>query len=113
MSKFKVGQVWVTRDGRKARIVATDCKDADYPVVALLESDEVGEEVQSFTPSGAFDRRGDSSRDLIREHREPREWWANIYEFSEQPALHFSKAYADEAAGSDRIECIRVREVIE
>jgi hypothetical protein len=84
--------------GACGRVVCVD-RPAVWPIVVVWDD-------------GNIDVYGADSNKL-REHREPREWWANIYEFSEQPALHFSKAYADEAAGSDRIECIRVREVIE
>ena len=100
MSQFKVGMIvqHAVYTELRGRVVCVD-RFGPHPVVVVWDD-------------GNIDVYGADSNKL-REHREPREWWANIYEFSEQPALHFSKAYADEAAGSDRIECIRVREVIE
>ena len=113
MSKFKAGQVWVTRDGRKARIVATDSKIRGYPVIALIEDESRGEEVASFSAFGVFDPRGTSSRDLVREHREPREWWVNVYDNGFRGALHSTKESAEDCERAGVIDRIRVREVIE
>jgi hypothetical protein len=43
-----------TRDGRPARIVATDAKRKDYPLVALVTSEEDREVVYNYTVDGRF-----------------------------------------------------------
>ena len=49
---------------------------------------------------------------VVKEYREPREFWVNVYA-DEMWAAHASKSDADKAAASDRVECIHVREVLE
>ena len=46
------------------------------------------------------------------EHRKPREFWANEYDFGFGGAFG-SKAEADKFADESRIRCIHVREVVE
>ncbi len=48
---------------------------------------------------------------VVKEHREPREFWANEYSSGEFH-LHPSKEAADNHANGYRIRCIRVREVL-
>jgi len=48
---------------------------------------------------------------VVKEYREPREFWVNIYD-NEARAAHASKSDADKAAASYRVECIHVREVL-
>jgi hypothetical protein len=43
--------------------------------------------------------------------RKPREFWVNVY--VHDTALHRSKASADASAGRGRLECIKVREVLD
>lgn len=56
-----------TRDGRKARILCADRRDPEYPIVALVEVPEEGEErVLTFSPAGGFvDDCGDHRTDLV------------------------------------------------
>lgn len=42
---------------------------------------------------------------------EPREWWVNIY--PNDAMIHENKESADISANLSRIECIRVREIID
>jgi hypothetical protein len=54
-------------------------------------------------------------------HPTPREWWVNEYQerngsmstVMHHGVMHHSRKLADECAGSHRVRCIRVREVIE
>lgn len=49
---------------------------------------------------------------VVKEHREPREWWVNEYEGALSP-LYRSKEKADRDAASGRVRCTHVREVLE
>ena len=49
---------------------------------------------------------------VIKEYREPREWWVNEYT-SGGKGVHENKEEADKYATRNRIRCIRVREVLE
>ena len=72
--KFVVGTTWVSRDGSKWRILATDGLDRVWPIIAMDMGD--GSAAQ-FDLDGKFiDAEDDdeSNYDLIREDREPREW---------------------------------------
>ena len=39
----------VTRDGRNARIICTDRRDLNFPIVTLIEKDSVGEVIYAHT----------------------------------------------------------------
>lgn len=41
----------VTRDGRRASIVCTDGREANYPIIALIEN-EYGKELETYTTEG-------------------------------------------------------------
>lgn len=72
----------VTGDGRNARIVCTDVKDDDYPILALVEQPEDSdhEDVYSYTKDGHYF----TSDFLLTEHNlffapEKHEGWLNIF----------------------------------
>lgn len=50
---------------------------------------------------------------VVKEHREPREFWINEYPGVVGSQAHDSKETADAVAGESRIRCIHVREVLE
>lgn len=52
-----------TRKGQAVRIIATDAKDAKYPVIGLRMTEEGGESTESWTVDGIF-QVGASWRDL-------------------------------------------------
>jgi hypothetical protein len=61
---IKVGDVLKTRDGRSARIVATDRKCNDgFTVVALVRVTETSEIVFNFKANGRYSYYDDSPRD--------------------------------------------------
>jgi hypothetical protein len=70
-----------TRDGRKARIIATGVKHHNYPVVALIEDEEGKEFVQTYTKDLKPNALSDypSLSDLV-EYHEPKVIWVNEYE---------------------------------
>ena len=72
----------VTEDGRNARIVCTDVKDDDYPILVLVEQPEDSdhEDVYSYTKDGHYY----ISDLLFTENNlffapEKHEGWVNIY----------------------------------
>ena len=69
----------VTRDGREARIICTDRKDADYPIIALVSRESIEKEsTLYYTKEGRFYVNGLSESDLFFV-AERREGWINIY----------------------------------
>ena len=67
----------VTRDGRSVRIICTDRRDADYPIVALTESTS-GEVVNFHTKDGKYFIKDISNCDLFFAP-EKHEGWMHIY----------------------------------
>ena len=70
----------VTRDGRNARIVSTDMRCANYPIVALVQIlDKYStEKVNTYTEDGELDIERPYSDDLFFAP-EKHEGWINIY----------------------------------
>lgn len=50
---FEVGQVWLTENKRRVRILATDVKDPHYPIVGAMESGDE-EIIEYFTKDGKY-----------------------------------------------------------
>ena len=67
----------VTRDGKNVRIVCTDKKGNDYPVVALIEWEKV-EEACDYTKDGYLNDGHITDYDLFFAP-EKHEGWVNIY----------------------------------
>ena len=69
----------VTGDGRNARIICTDKKGFDYPIVALIENKLEGfEGVLYYTKDGEYTANKSSDKDLFFAP-EKHEGWINIY----------------------------------
>lgn len=70
----------VTRDGRPVRIICTDRKGSDQPVIALISLSEISnrEVVRSFTTDGYYFQEPGASQDLFFAP-EKQEGWVNIY----------------------------------
>ena len=68
----------VTRDGKSVRIRCTDRKDADYPIVALIDSRDK-EEILSYTKNGYFYYDGRKDVNDLFFAPEKHKGWANIY----------------------------------
>lgn len=69
----------VTRDGREVRIICTDRKDADYPIVALISNKfDGGENAMYCTEEGKSDTDSTSSLDLFFATKK-REGWINVF----------------------------------
>ena len=86
MKPFSIGEYLknpnrelITRGGRKVRIICTDRKDADYPMVVLISNEsETGEDTLYYTEEGKFYTTGTSIFDLFFAS-EKHEGWVNIY----------------------------------
>ena len=73
----------VTRNGRNVRIVCTDMKYKDYPILALEEiPDDNSEYVYAFTKDGNYEIGDLSIHDLLFAP-EKHEGWINVYRHSD------------------------------
>ena len=73
--EFKVGAVWRTRGGHKARILATDLRSTVHPLVVAVGTLDVDSEgVHCYRANGSYMREDDDSYlDLVTPWREPLE----------------------------------------
>lgn len=69
----------VTRDGRNARIICTNMRTINYPIVALVEKcDNFYEDIFKYTKDGEFNVNYSSMSDLFFAP-EKQEGWINIF----------------------------------
>ena len=89
----------VTREGKNVRIVCTDKKGNDYPVVALIEWEKT-EEACDYTKDGCLNDGRITEYDLFFAP-EKHEGWANIYlgdgEYSLDDVIYSSRIDAEES----------------
>lgn len=102
-----------TRDGRKARIIATDRKswDNDFPMIALVEDDDT-ENMQTYTSDGKYLMGEPSDEDLINVP-ESIVRYVNVYRGDNSEKFYSGGEYntradADSWANKGRVSCIRV-----
>lgn len=78
----------VTRDGRSAKIICTDRKNLNYPIVALIENKYAeGEGLQCYTKEGKiYLGNGLSGVDLFFAP-EKHEGWVNVYKSENNRSL--------------------------
>lgn len=95
----------VTEDGRNARIICTDVKDDDYPILALVEQPEDSdhEDVYSYTKDGHYF----TSDFLLTEHNlffapEKHEGWLNVYRDLGSGELYCGYVYDSEEEAKKR-----------
>ena len=73
----------VTRNGRNIRIVCTDKRDLNFPIIALIETIPGGEEVtHSYTKDGKYYTACSDILDLFFAP-EKHEGWINVYRYSD------------------------------
>ncbi len=101
-----------TRDGRKARIIATDRNGSYYPIIALVSSKNSKEEIiVSYRPNGSeVDGLSLRPLDLINVPEE-RELWVNVYN-NTYSTTHPDQEQADRSTslhGYTRIARLRIR----
>ena len=76
----------VTRDGRDARIICTDRRGGDHPILALCTMSNESEDCYFYFPNGRIYLSADSCLDLFFAP-EKHEGWVNLYNLSEGPYL--------------------------
>lgn len=76
IEKAKQGKPICLRNGKKARIVCFDVKNNDYPILVLVEEDEL--EVTLFVNERGENRVSPSEYDLMMAS-EKKTGWVNIY----------------------------------
>lgn len=94
----------VTREGKDARIICTDRRDLNFPIVALVAKEpREGETARYYTKDGKFYMTGSCDLDLFFAP-EKKEGWFNIYHcdnlgfYIRQNQPYKSKEEADEIA---------------
>lgn len=76
----------ITRDGRNVRIICTDKRKDDYPILALCSMDNGSENCYSYLPNGKRYLIEDSSIDLFFAPRK-HEGWVNLYKDGNKVAI--------------------------
>ncbi len=95
-----------TRDGRKARIIATD-RQGHEPLIALVTEPQGHECIYAFQPSGVCHPRAPGHADDLVNIVEKHVRWINIYNGG-CSVPHKTKPEADLNAAGSRIACLRV-----
>ena len=96
----------VTRDGKSVRIRCTDRKDADYSIVALIDS-KGKEEILSYTKNGYFYYDGRKDVNDLFFAPEKHEGWINVYRDRDAGTVSFgailytSREEAEEVGKTD------------
>ena len=87
----------VTRDGRPVRIICTDRKGSNQPVIALISLSEIAnkEVVSSFTTDGYYFQEPGTSQDLFFAP-EKHERWINLYKWDNSTRYYVSKPFDSE-----------------
>ena len=68
--KLEVGKTYLTRDGSRVRILATDIGNKDYPIAGAVRlDDEEPEELLSWTKEGKYYAQNiNDSYDLVKKY---------------------------------------------
>lgn len=108
MTKFEAGKTYKTRDGREARIYATDA-GGDFPIHGAMKYG-IAWVSQSWRVNGACDHSINGHPfDLLPE---PCEFWINVYP-NGGVATHRSESDAKKFRDDGRnVETIHVQEVV-
>lgn len=78
IEKAKAGAPVCTRNGNPVRIICWDAKDPNFPIVALVDSDDV-ETVENYTDDGFWLKdKTDNELNLMMASVK-REGWVNIF----------------------------------
>ena len=92
----------VTRNGRNVRIICTDKKGFEYPIVALIENKLEGfEGVLYYTKDGEYTANKSSDKDLFFAP-EKHIGWVNIYQVGKNKKCGF--IYETEEAAKSQFE---------
>ena len=84
----------VTRDGRNVRIICTDRKDSDFPIVALVKNEYTeGERCMCYTKGGKFYTGSDLSDAGLFFAPEKHEGWINVYSYPDNNIYAGTRVY--------------------
>ena len=93
----------VTRDGKPVRIICTDRRDLNFPIIALIEKDSGGEVIYAHTKDGIYCNTCPTTYDLFFAP-EKHEGWVSIHRGSISgyctDGIFDSEEKAKERAGS-------------
>jgi len=109
--QIEAGKTYRTRNGSKARILATDINNAHYPVCAAVTEVFGNESVRIYPADGRyFSICGESTFDLVSEWREPVKvsGWVNVYAGDRTSSIWDVRAEADAHAFEGRLACVYV-----
>ena len=95
----------VTRDGRNARIVSTDRRYENYPIVALAQISDnyINEEVYTYTKDGEFEVEQSTRHDLFFAP-EKHVGWINVYRHSDGGHAYAGAVYDSKEDAEKRKE---------
>ena len=89
-------------------------KVTDWPGKYSIWGHEVGQEGFWRFPADGSSEYGDVRlRNAAPPKRKPREWWVNIYQGGTPGVAYATREIADDRRRENRLECIRVREVLD
>ena len=94
----------ITRDGRNVRIVCTDRKSDNFPIVGLVE-ESYRENIGGYTKDGEYSHGIESSCDLFFAP-EKKEGWINIYKTSDgvsHPSEIYTSKEVAEISAKNRV----------
>lgn len=80
----------VTRRGQNVRIICTDRRDLNFPIIALIENKSgLGETTIYYTKDGKFYINGSTDLDLFFAP-EKHEGWANLYKLTNKDCAYYT-----------------------
>ena len=98
----------VTGDGRNVRIICTDSKIRNYPIIALVEEPSRFENLFSYTECGQMVSYEPSKKYDLFFVPEKHEGWINIYPDSSIGGIYTSEEEARNAASPSCISTIKI-----
>ena len=98
----------VTGDGRNVRIICTDSKIRNYPIIALVEEPSRFENLFSYTEGGQMVSYEPSKKYDLFFATERKEGWINIYPDSSIGGIYTSEEEARNAASPSCISTIKI-----
>ena len=98
----------VTGDGRNVRIICTDSKIRNYPIIALVEEPSRFENLFSYTEGGQMVSYEPLKKYDLFFAPEKHEGWVNIYPDSSIGGIYTSEEGARNAASPSCISTIKI-----
>ena len=91
----------VIRDGRNARIICTDRRDLNFPIIALIENiSGGGEKACSYTKDGRHYTDCSDIFDLFFAS-ENHEWWVNLYKWANKDCAYYIGSMYNSKEGAE------------